>query len=69
MSVLNKAATTAGIAANATARVVGGVQQTAAGLNSIGKSAADIRNSAVNGLTNVGSGVVGSIPGVAARVG
>ena len=65
MGLLNAATT----AAATTSRVVSGVQQTAAGLNSIGRSAAAIRNSAVNGLTNVGTGIVGSIPGVVAGAG
>lgn len=56
--------------ATQTARTLQGVTQAASGIfGQAVRSPTDIRNSAVNGLTNVGSGVVNSIPGVAAGVG
>ena len=55
---------------NQATRTVSGVVSTAGvAFDSVGRSAADIRSASINGITNVGSGIVSSLPGVAAGVG
>jgi len=58
-------------AVNQTSRVVTSLSQSSQGIFSgiQGVSASDIKNSAFNGLTNVGTGIVNSLPGVATGLG
>lgn len=69
MPILNNVATI-GSSVSQTARTLTGVTQVTSGMFSGStNSPTDIRGSSVNGLTNVGTGVLNSIPGVASGIG
>ncbi len=49
--------------------VTGAVNTATIATSAVGRSSADVRNAAMTGITNVGTGVVSAIPGIASGVG